>query len=419
VKSAAAAQVLDSPHLTRLWAAARAARERRGADGDARLLVESLSEAEALAADGLLACLPGRARTVGAGGDLRLSLSRLAAAVADAGDDLEAVLTRHGGPLADRPAEARRRRERAERFWSDLRKHPAFGRHTRLLEWLEHARSSGRLGNPVHDHTARTRLDTALRVVSRLPVREAERSALAAELAAGDPHALDTNKPLERLVRGMLAWLEGIDEGHLQAPAARELWGRYGVECDPTACAVLTLGLRPAGTAPLATALRAMSGRHFVLTLAQLESEPLSLEGPIWFTCENRSLIRLAERDLGERCPPLVCVGGWPNSAAHALLGSASAAGAELHYHGDFDWDGLAIADQVIGRYGARPWRFDPGSYAEAAERFAGRLQTLAPERRRDVDGPLAAALDAAGVAVPEELLTDRLLADLAVAARD
>ena len=43
------------------------------------------------------------------------------------------------------------------------------------------------------------------------------------------------------------------------------------------------------------------------------------------------------------------------------------AAGARLRYHGDFDWPGITIANGIISRFGAQPWRLDNGAYRAAA----------------------------------------------------
>ncbi|MBV8528176.1 MAG: DUF2399 domain-containing protein [Candidatus Dormibacteraeota bacterium] len=70
--------------------------------------------------------------------------------------------------------------------------------------------------------------------------------------------------------------------------------------------------------------------------------------------------------------PAMVCVGGRPNTAAATLLGYRRGAGVALRYHGDFDYPGLAIANEVVARLGAVPWKFDTASYLRAVERHPG-----------------------------------------------
>jgi Protein of unknown function C-terminus (DUF2399) len=49
------------------------------------------------------------------------------------------------------------------------------------------------------------------------------------------------------------------------------------------------------------------------------------------------------------------------------MIGLPVGDGAELWYHGDFDWPGVAIAVDVITRYGGRPWRMSASDYLSAA----------------------------------------------------
>jgi Protein of unknown function C-terminus (DUF2399)/Phenazine biosynthesis-like protein len=101
-----------------------------------------------------------------------------------------------------------------------------------------------------------------------------------------------------------------------------------------------------------------------------------------------------------------------PGAAATVLLRQLAAAGARLRYHGDFDWPGTTIANGIIGRLGARPWRLDSGAYRSAAALGGASL------RGRPVtaawDPPLTAAMLEVGVKVEEERVLGDLLADLA-----
>ncbi len=91
-------------------------------------------------------------------------------------------------------------------------------------------------------------------------------------------------------------------------------------------------------------------------------------------------------------------------------MGVAAGAGAELWYHGDFDWPGVAIAADVIDRYGGRAWRMNVGDYLSAA-RFGVSLGG------DPVDTPwdpgLREAMRVESHAVYEETVGDQILADL------
>jgi uncharacterized protein (TIGR02679 family) len=121
----------------------------------------------------------------------------------------------------------------------------------------------------------------------------------------------------------------------------------------------------------------------------------------------------LALQRLGRRCPPLVCTSGWPNSAAIHFLRLLSEHGATLHYHGDFDGEGIRIAAHLMDKTSASPWRMAASDYLDALARATagpptGRL-TPAPW-----DTDLTVAMTQHGTAVLEETVSSVLLEDLA-----
>jgi hypothetical protein len=95
-----------------------------------------------------------------------------------------------------------------------------------------------------------------------------------------------------------------------------------------------------------------------------------------------------------------------------AVLGQLRSCGATLRYHGDFDWDGLAIHQALVRDAGVVPWRYDANTYDRAGSDSGVPLRRLMPGRRT-VSGALAGALARGGCLVPEELVLDGLLEDL------
>lgn len=373
------------PALERLWRAAHARRERRGATGSAQVVIADLTPDEALALDGLP--WPGRPRTILAGTTFTTTLTRLEAVVRAAGRDLDAVLTEAvGRPPRDLPAESRAQRARRTRWRAWLQEHPTVRAHTGLNEWAAYVVGVGALGPADQDL-----VETALQVMRALPrSRPVARSTLSAELLDADPHRLDSDTALCKLSTSMLARRRGDAGPPTDSIETRELWLAFGVEVDPLSCTVLTLGLNPQGDAPLARGLRAMLGQGVVLTYGQLRAQPLTHRHEIVFTCENPVVVRAAETSLGATCPPLVCTGGWPNAAVLTLLREVCRPGAVVLHHGDEDAAGFAILAYLADRVAARPWQ---------------------PVSLVDNDGSDARGRDAAR---PEELVISALLADLA-----
>ncbi len=110
------------PALARVWAAALAARERRGFFGDGWFTVAGLTVAEADALDALP--WTGRRSRILSGTDFKARLSRFEAAVADTGlDPLEGYERHAGRTPRDLPAERAGRRDHASaEHFAELRR---------------------------------------------------------------------------------------------------------------------------------------------------------------------------------------------------------------------------------------------------------------------------------------------------------
>jgi uncharacterized protein (TIGR02679 family) len=284
--------------------------------------------------------------------------------------------------------------------------------------WVESLRGSGALIRAA-GADAMDLLRTALDLGDRLPLESpVERTRLATELA-GDPHALDDNGALSRLMLSQLAARAGIPRPSV-AVERRALWQQFGVTTDPASADVLTLNLNPRPFGPLAQSLMLMRGRHFRLTVGQLAAEPLQFDtaGDV-FLCENPTVLTAAEARFGAECPALICTGGWPGSATWMLLEMLAGVGAHLRHHGDFDWDGVRIALLLEERFGAMPWRFDATSYRAGIVRNGKRTRELTGRPvKREVDPELVAAMQEHGVELHEEAVLDDLLSDLTAKAQ-
>ena len=107
----------------------------------------------------------------------------------------------------------------------------------------------------------------------------------------------------------------------------------------------------------------------------------------------------------------MICTDGMPSAAQRTLISQLAAAGARLRYHGDFDWPGLTIGNFVMRATGAKPWRFGAEDYLGACDALGSPL--AAGGRVEAVwDNRLAAAMAHRAVAVHEEAVAERLMAD-------
>jgi hypothetical protein len=417
------------PEYQRLLTAARRSLERTGGALTGRISVADPDDAERKAIIGITGVhQPAGTRR------LTVSLTALDAAVLrGTGYGLVALLTELGGPLRNRPGAAASLAASRAELVALAEASPLYLTRDWYRQWLSELRQDGTL----------TRLATqgdggpfgqAIRVLEFLDGRPmggeptgagpvgAERAgaglagagpialpALAAQIT-GDTKALNHGTGLSTLVLRALAVRAGVARPG-SAAERRDLWDRAGVMVDDLASRVLVLNL-PAEGEGLGEWLTSAAayGTPFQVTLHQLTAHPIRVSCPRVFVCENPAVLRRACAELGAASPPLVCTEGRPSTAFHRLMGLVVGAGAELWYHGDFDWPGVAIAADVIDRYGGRPWRMGASDYLEAVRsgiRLGG----------DPVDAPwdpqLREAMCAEGHAVYEETVGDQLLADL------
>lgn len=363
-----------------------------------------LTRTEAAALAGLL----GRSHKPRA--SMRLSHAALDAALHDAGiaQDLRAALEALDGPITDTEA-ARAAHQRA---WAHA---VAQASDPRLTAVLGQPQSQGLLKRLAAGEAARARqlIAQVERVLARLPAHGLARARLAAD-TLGDAHALDKSRPVATLVLHVLANAEAGDRA--RDTRARELWAGQGVLVNELAKPVAVLNLAATGESLTARLVQAAgrTGEPLHLSLRQLSRTP-----PPWraaqfiFVCENPEVLAAAADRLGPRCPPMISLDGQLSAAPRTLLDQLAAAGAQFHYHGDFDWGGLAIANFFFQRYGGTPWRYASGDYQAA----------VGPPLKGDPvpaswDAQLADHMQTTGIALHEEAVLEPLLRDLEREAR-
>lgn len=398
--------IADDPRLVRLWRTAHRRLERTGGQIEGvTVTLRDPTDDERVAVDRML----GRRSR---GRDLAVRLGDVDAALQRADTSLIATVEAAVGPLRDLPAERAAEVAAADAMWAALAGHAALVRHPALADWLDRQRSAGRW-RQLDDPGLRLRqvLDVVAALPSNTPVG---RSRLASDVI-GPSHKLDDKDAVGRLVLRALAHLVGV-EPPSTAARRRALWSTFGVAADETSSTVLTVGLRPLPAGPLteAAARWADSRIPMVLPLAAVEAEPWRVpEGTCVWACENPSVLAAG----AQHAVPMVCVEGQISVAGEKLIASLTKHGALVRYHGDFGCGGITIANAVIGRLGAEPWRMHTHDHAEALmhvlcdEVELPPLKGAVPAATWDPD--LASAITESGVEVEEEALLDLLLADL------
>ncbi|SCZ60072.1 TIGR02679 family protein [Thiohalomonas denitrificans] len=397
-------RLLGRADLRWLLAAVRRRLERGGGD---RLSVSGLEPPQRAAAEALFG------RRAGTGRSFSFRLPELEAILQRAGAarDLVGAIERLTGPLVDHRAEQARARGAWDAVFAAAE---SWTKERGLERWLDDLRRNGLLkrlaeGEP---STAERLLNESRRVIERLPSHGESLSTLAAR-ATGDAHGLDPGRPLAALVRRALRYIADLTA---EPDDPRALWATVGVSVGGALTStVLVLNLPACGDTPTdrSLVLQREAGEPTWLTLRQLLRQPPGwrASGSPIHICENPAVVAEAADAFGADSPPLVCTYGRPTAAVTTLLDSLTAAGAELHYHGDFDWTGIAIANAVISRYDALPWRFAAADYRRAAE--TGEMPLTGNPVIAHWDPSLTDTMRNTGIAVHEESVMSLLLADL------
>jgi len=302
-----------------------------------------------------------------------------------------------------------------ESLWAEAEAHPTFAVWPGLRAWLADLRSSGLLRRLAPGREEQL-LKQALAVFSFLskPPDGIRLPALANEVL-GTSHGLDPDRPVTTLVLRGLAAVADRPPPRSSAER-RDLWNRAGVVENDLSCDVLVLNLAPVEGGLIGEGVRrfAEAGEPVRLTLRQLVGWDCALpSAPRVYVCENPVVVAAAADRLGAACPPLVCAGGYPNHAVLTLL-ARLARYTGLHYHGDFDWDGLRIANRLLEAVPFRPWRFTAADYRAALAAPKERYELRARQVEAAWDPELASAMAEAGAAVEEETVLAELLGDLA-----
>jgi uncharacterized protein (TIGR02679 family) len=254
-------------------------------------------------------------------------------------------------------------------------------------------------------------LTQARLVIERLPERGIPLARLAAEVL-GDSHALDAGQPVATIVLRTCA----VDSALAEDERTRDQWAKLGITVNELARPALALNLIASDDSPGAALTRVAAGygEPVYLSLRTLLREP-----PHWevaareiFVCENPEIVTMAADALGSACPPLVCTDGMPAAAQRTLLSQLVLRGGRLHYHGDFDWPGLAVGNLVMRTFEAAPWRFRAQDYLAACSN-SGRELRADDRVEAEWDANLSAVMSQRAIAVHEEAMIEALLIDL------
>ncbi|WP_020496940.1 TIGR02679 family protein [Sciscionella marina] len=380
---------LADPALEPVWRRVSDALEQRGLLPTGRIVLTGMERTTRHAVAGILGrpVLTDRARI-----DLA-ELDQFLRERSRIGGLREVVEAIQGEPLTDKAAlrsahgTSRQAPFAAAHAW--LAAHP----ETRLPwadEWLAGLRRTGYLTkrrNPV------ALIERALEILAE---RDSGTDIISrADLAArtcGDAHALDDDRPLTHLVlRGLATAYEM--EYPISATQRRTLWERASVQTDTVSSTCLTFGLRD-GLAHL--------------TLWDLQRTVVHVPSSKILVCENPRVLEAFAEQRPEVA--VVCTSGEPNLVTLDVLRTLRDSRAEMRYHGDFDWPGIAITNRLIHALGVCPWRMSATDYRQAVQNLPDQLELTGAPVIPDWEAELGRAMVELGTAVHEESVLETLI---------
>ena len=393
--------------LSRVWVQVADRLERNGLQAQGRIVVTRLDRSERHALGGML----GR---VLASDTCRVDLSSLderLRARSDVGlaQAAERVL---GRPLVDRAAQRHARGQQREAPFASA--HSWLEQHPDQVQpwteaWLATLRRDGLLMRDPDPSGLMLRTLSVIATCLEDPSRpNLARTELAAA-AAHDAHALDDDRRLSQLVLRALA-LRVDRPAPTSASERRGLWETVGVMTDSVSSTCLTRGLDvlDGWAGALRYRLAADSGDPIHVTWWDLRRGLEMAPAQEVFVCENpRVLEAIAERGLDGIT--VVCTSGRSTLVVLEVLRRLSGSGAHIRYHGDFDWPGVAMTNQLVAMFDVQPWRMSADDYLESP----ACLPLVGSEVLPVWDAELGAAMRHRGLAVHEEAVLGTLLDSL------
>ncbi len=259
------------------------------------------------------------------------------------------------------------------------------------------------------------------RALACLPLPAGELLAVFAARLTGDPHAFDAKQPAGALLLAALSERYGpLPEGLRDSDSRALLLGLVNLEVDGVSSTVLAAHLHMAAH-PVVAAMAAHGG-GWPLPLNQVRQLTLFPAPDVHaYVVENPQVFEYLVRGVAHLPPalrpPLVCTGGFLSAAAVRLLDLLHGGGCRLHYGGDFDRNGLAIANWLLARYPAlTPWHMAPADYLAAAESGVSPFSATDLDWMRQLAGPLgptARIMAERSYPAYQERLVEPLLQDL------
>ena len=335
------------------------------------------------------------------------------------GVELKEILDGFAGEdILTKAALATRYQSQKQLFWQEL---SARHTHANCQSWLAHIQDKGPGTRGIHrayDQNAsqlKIQLNAVLAALTNLPdsgtrVEHYERLPFFASRLTSNPHGFDLESDQGRLLLSalqFLRWRQNADyvmQSTLNSEEKTELLGHFGLIRDDllnfVTCVGL-LGFRKGQEKPMPL-WQAAWDEGIVLNVPLREIIKLERFTPAPAFYHNRTIkaVFVVENSgvysaildyfMDREVPPLICTHGQIKLAALILLDKLVQDNTTIYYSGDFDPEGLAMAQRLLLRYGEnlKLWRYGLEDYKKAlseVELDEARLNKLQSIKAREL----------------------------------
>lgn len=318
--------------------------------------------------------------------------------------------------------EQAQQRAREKFFYGLAQEHP----HALCQDWIRHIEAGGpgtRTINQAYTQNPKllkTQLGQALTALAKLPSKDSyRRLPLWAAKIIGDPHGFDPNTSCGKYLISALQFVRNQQDGtrimsNLTGEQTWELLDQFGIIRDDLLNFVTCCGLISDNPMWETAYSNGSVINAPVRELAKLQYiRPV--KGDRVFIIENSGLFsHLTDAD---NFSPMVCTHGQFRLASYMLLDKLAETGVELWYSGDFDSEGLLMAQRLWERYPdqVKLWRYSPEDYRRCLSNIS-----IPPRRLKQLEKihvptliPTAEAIIKAAKAGYQENMADSLAADM------
>ncbi|WP_209700908.1 TIGR02679 domain-containing protein [Clostridium algifaecis] len=234
-----------------------------------------------------------------------------------------------------------------------------------------------------------------------------------------DPHYFDINTTAGKILIHAICYRLRI-EFPKDAEETAEVLYSAGLSKDDVSSYIATFGLRAyRGKIELKFMYGFTEiGEPLIITLGNLSKiDKVICNKNRLFIFENPSLFSEIIKRTGEFKPSILCTSGQLKLASVVLLDKIVENVEEIYYSGDFDPEGIAIADKLKIRYGDKLkfWRFDVEDYLKIISNKA--ISSIRMSKLRNIKNaelePLIQEIKKNGMAGYQELLIEEYIEDI------